>query len=96
MINTETKLHRIESNKLHDYVLTTTTGAENDSQSSLENEVGSYWKTSTYFVIMDSIVINLKYRFSDENMAMANSVDSSCKLDTIDSIKFIDHYKIIW
>lgn len=96
MINTGSKRRRRESNKLHDYVLTTTTGAENESYSSLENEVESYWKTSTYFVIIDSVVSNLKYRFSDESLAMANSVDSFCKLDISNSMKFIDHYKVIW
>lgn len=77
-------------------MLTTTTGAENDSYSSIENEVESYWKTSTYFVIMDSVVSNLKYRFSDESLAMVNSVDLFCKINSTDSMKFIDHYKVIW
>ncbi|KAF0723115.1 zinc finger MYM-type protein 1-like [Aphis craccivora] len=90
---TGSKRRRRELNKLHDYVLTTTTSAENASYSSLENEVENYWKISAYFVIMDSVVSNLKYRFSDESLAMANSVDSFCKLDTTNSMKFIDHYK---
>lgn len=96
MMITGSKRRRRESNNLHDYVLTTTTSAENASYSSLENEVENYWKTSAYFVIMDSVVSNLKYRFSDESLAMANSVDSFCKLDTTYSMKFIDHYKVIW
>lgn len=96
MMITKSKRRRREPNNLHDYVLTTTTSAENASYSSLENEIENYWKTSAYFIIMDSVVSNLKYRFSDESLAMANSVDSFCKLDTTDSMKFIDHYKVIW
>lgn len=56
-------------------MLTTTTSTENDSNSLLENEVEN-WISSTYFVIINSIVFNLKYSFSNENLAIANSVDS--------------------
>jgi hypothetical protein len=48
--------------------------AENDSYSSLANYVENYWKTSTYFLTMDSVIFKLKYRFYDESLAMANSV----------------------
>jgi len=43
------------------YVLTSTTGEENDSCSSFAYEVESYWKTSTYYVIIDSVISNFKY-----------------------------------
>jgi hypothetical protein len=48
--------------------------AENDSYWSLANYVENYWKTFTYFFIMDSVIFKLKYRFSDESLAMASSV----------------------
>jgi len=62
----------------------------------LANDVENYWKTSTYFVIIDSVIANLKYKFSDESLTMANSIDSFFKLDTTNAMKFIDHYKVIW
>lgn len=44
---------------------------------------------------MDTVINNLKYRFSDESLLMANSVDSFCNLDYTNSLYFIDHYKVL-
>lgn len=52
-----------------------------------------YWKT-IYMIIMDTVIVNLKYRFSEESLTMANSVDSFCKLNYDNSLYFIDHYKV--
>lgn len=92
MNNLGLKRRRRESTRLHDHALTTTTTAENDFYSSLANDVENYY----YFVIVNSVIANLKYRFSDESLTMASSVDSFFKLDTTNTMKFIDHYKVIW
>ncbi|KAL4131423.1 hypothetical protein QTP88_008736 [Uroleucon formosanum] len=86
------KRQRREPKTLHDYVLTTTTGAEEIEEST---SVETFWKTTAYMCIMDTVINNLKYRFSDESLLMANSVDSFCNLDYTNSLYFIDHYKDI-
>jgi hypothetical protein len=54
--------------------ITATMASEDDSYSSLANYVENYWKTFIYFFIMDSVIFNLKYRSSDESLAMASLV----------------------
>ncbi|KAL5245991.1 hypothetical protein ACI65C_013399 [Semiaphis heraclei] len=84
------KRQRREPKNLHDYVLTTTTGAEEIEEST---SVETFWKTTAYMCIMDTVINNLKYRFSDESLLMANSIDSFCNLDYTNSLYFTDHYK---
>lgn len=43
---------------LHDYVLTTTIGAEEIEEST---SVETFWKTTVYMCIMDTVINNLKY-----------------------------------
>jgi len=73
-------------------LLTTTTGAEEIEEST---SVETFWKTTAYMCIMDTVINNLKYRFSDESLLMANSIDSFCNLDYANSLYFIDHYKVL-
>jgi len=86
-IETATK----EPKNLHDYVLITTTGAEEIEEST---SVETFWKTTAYMCIMDTVITGLKYRFSDESLLMVNSIDSFCNLDYTNSLYFIDHYKV--
>lgn len=52
-----------------------------------------FWKTE-YMQIIDAVLVNLKFRFSNESLKMANSVDSFCKMDFTDGSYFINHYKV--
>jgi hypothetical protein len=46
---------------------------------------------------MDSVISNLKYRFSDKKPGYGQfGCSLFYKLDTTDSMKFIDHNKVIW
>lgn len=47
-----------------------------------------------YFSILDTIIMNLKQRFSKESMDMANSVDGFLMFDYSKSFIFINHYKV--
>jgi len=47
-----------------------------------------------YFSILDTIIMNLKQRFSKESMDMANSVDGFLMFDYSKSFIFINQYKV--
>jgi len=46
------------------------------------------------FIINDSVIVNLKYRFSDESLVLANSLDKFMKMDFEKGSYFINHYKV--
>ncbi|XP_050439165.1 uncharacterized protein LOC126844796 [Adelges cooleyi] len=52
-----------------------------------------YFRINIYFKILDSIIVNLRKRFSTENMSLAVGVDEFMKLNYVDSAQFINHYK---
>jgi hypothetical protein len=79
---------RHEPNVFEDFILTTTTAAE--SLNSTETNC-----VNGYFKILDCIDVNLKKRFSTENLQMAEAVDNFIKLDFKKSELFINHYKVI-
>jgi hypothetical protein len=64
------------------YVLTTTAGAEvSASEHEVSNSVETFWKNTPYMRSMNTVITYLKYRFSDESLLMANSIDLFCNLD---------------
>lgn len=81
-----TQLERILSN-----ILTTSTSADNGS---LDNSVENYWKNQVYFVILDTVIINLKKRFSDESLLLVSAVDNFFLMNFDESQPFINHFKI--
>lgn len=54
-----------------------------------------YYRTTIYYKIIDSIVLNLKKRFSPESLALAISIDEFMKLEYEGSVLFIEQYKVI-
>uniref|UniRef100_A0A2S2QJH6 Uncharacterized protein n=1 Tax=Sipha flava TaxID=143950 RepID=A0A2S2QJH6_9HEMI len=80
----------------YDYVLTTITKVEvSASEHEVSNSVETFWKNVAYMRILDTVITNLKYRFSDESLSMANLIDLFCNLDYTNSLYFINHYKDI-
>ncbi|KAL4119197.1 hypothetical protein QTP88_012041 [Uroleucon formosanum] len=51
-----------------------------------------HWKI-IYFQIIDSVIVNLKYRISDESLVLANSLEQLIKMDFEKGSYFINHYK---
>jgi len=68
------------------------TGEEYDDLPS-NTSVMMFWKRE-YMQIIDAVLVNLKFRFSNDILKMANSVDSFCKMDFTDGSYFIYHYKV--
>ncbi|KAF0726097.1 zinc finger MYM-type protein 1-like, partial [Aphis craccivora] len=56
-------------------------GAEQDDQISASDSVELYWRRTVYFPIIDTIVNNLKFRFSEESLEMASSIDYFVEMD---------------
>lgn len=74
----------------------TTTGAEQDDQISASDSVELYWRCTVYFPIIDTIVNNLKFRFPEESLEMASSIDYFVEMDYEKSQYFINHYKVCY
>jgi len=86
------KCQRKETQNLHDYVAFATSGAESEVVDS-NTMVKVYWRRVAYMHVIDSVIRNLKYRFSKESLLMACSVEYLIKKDFIESSYFINHSK---
>lgn len=87
------KRKRFEPASLRNFVLTMTTGAENENCIS-ETNVKDFWKTHAYYTIIDEVVNNMKTRFSPESLQLAVGIDYFCDLDYEKSLFFIQQYKV--
>lgn len=76
---------------MNSYHLETVTGEEDEQNNS---SVSDFWKITVYFPIIDTVIANLKYRFSEKNLSMACSVDNFMSLNFDGSLEFINHYKV--
>lgn len=72
----------------------TITGAEQDSQIITSDSVEVYWRRTAYFPIIDTVINNLKFRFSEESLEMASSIDYFMEMNYEKSQYFINHYKV--
>ncbi|CAI6371483.1 unnamed protein product [Macrosiphum euphorbiae] len=61
----------------------------------VEQKVDSNTMVEAYIPVINSVIKNLKYRFSKESLLMACSVECFMKMDFIESSYFINHYKDI-
>ncbi|KAL4153787.1 hypothetical protein QTP88_001620 [Uroleucon formosanum] len=52
-----------------------------------------YFRVNAYFKVLDSIIVNMKKRFSTESLEMAESIDNFFKMNIEKSKFFINHYK---
>ncbi|XP_025407762.1 uncharacterized protein LOC112681696 [Sipha flava] len=86
------KRKRRETQNLHDYVMFAITRADIEVVDS-NTIVEIYWRRIGYMRVIDSVISNLKYRFSKENLLMASSIDCFIKMDFVESLYFINHYK---
>ncbi|CAI6355661.1 unnamed protein product [Macrosiphum euphorbiae] len=74
-----TKRKRTQPTNLMNFHLETTTSANFDEQDQDVSE--AYWRRTVYFPIIDTIINNLKFRFSTENLHMAKAIDSFMDTD---------------
>ncbi|CAI6352180.1 unnamed protein product [Macrosiphum euphorbiae] len=88
------KRKRIQPNNLRNFILETTTG-NNYEEQEVSESVEAYWRRTIYFPVIDTIINNLKFRFSNENLQMAKAIDSFMNMDYENSQHFIHHYKDI-
>ncbi|XP_060872929.1 zinc finger MYM-type protein 1-like isoform X1 [Metopolophium dirhodum] len=87
------KRKRTQPKYLNNYHLQTVTADEEVEQNF--SSVSDFWKITVYFPIIDTVIANLKYRFSEKNLSMACSVDNFMSLNYDGSQEFINHYKDI-
>lgn len=85
------KRKKIESTQLANYYVTSTTSVSQDV--AVESSDEAFWRVK-YYAVLDSVIENIKYRFSDESLALANTVDKFVLFDFTGSKLFIDHYKV--
>jgi len=71
---------------LNSYHLDTVTGEEDEQN---KTSVSDFWKITAYFPIIDTVIANLKYRFSEKNLSMACSVDNFMSLNYDGSLECI-------
>lgn len=71
----------------------TTTG-DNYEEQEVPESVEAHWRCTIYFPIIDTIINNLKFRFSNENLQMAKAIDNLMNMDDENSQHFIHHYKV--
>lgn len=88
----EPKRQRKEPMFLKGFDVTIATRAEENNTIIDEK---TYWKTSAFFPILDTVIFNMKRRFSEESFQMATSIDKLLKMDFEGSNFIIDHYKVI-
>jgi len=90
------KRKRTQQIHLKEFNLETTTGVENDHQDNASDSVEFYWRRTVYFSIIDTIINNLKFRFSEENLEMASAIDCFMEMDYEKSQYFINYYKVCY
>ncbi|CAI6355444.1 unnamed protein product [Macrosiphum euphorbiae] len=84
------KRKRTQPNKLSNYITEVNTGESEEQHSS--NDIMTCYRVK-YFIILDTVIMNLKMRFSKESMELAKSVDGFLMFDYSKSLTFINHYK---
>lgn len=75
---------------MKEFCLITSTSADSIN---FDVSVEIYWN-KVYFVILDTVIINLKERFSDESLLMASAIDNFFLMDFDESQPFINHFKV--
>ncbi|XP_022160465.1 zinc finger MYM-type protein 1-like [Myzus persicae] len=88
------KRRKKEPSRLKGYAVTVTTAADSeDCFNKNDFDAENYWKLNAFFVIMDTIISNMKRRFSTESLQIATSADCLMQFDFNGSLHLIDHYK---
>jgi len=59
--------------------LVTTTGAD-DGGIQYEDNAKEYWKKHAFYPVIDSIIVNMKHRFSPDSLKLAISLTSLTSL----------------
>ncbi|KAL4104378.1 hypothetical protein QTP88_019679 [Uroleucon formosanum] len=92
-IPSQPKRKRQQPSHLVQFLVSTTTGATSEAVDVETILAEDYFRINIYFKVLDSIIVNLKKRFSNENLSLAVGVDEFIKLNYDGSTQFIDHYK---
>lgn len=94
------KRQRRESTNLKNYVVMSSTSAENNHQSDNTStttlEPKEYWKIHAFYPVIDTIICQMKERFSEESIQIATCVDNLLKLDFKGSSLLINQYKVFF
>ena len=59
-----------------------------------EDNVKEYWKKHAFYPVIDSILVNMKHRFSPESLKLAISIDNLINLEYKQSDIFVNQYKV--
>ncbi|KAF0763464.1 zinc finger MYM-type protein 1-like [Aphis craccivora] len=90
---TLSKRKRKEPAVLKDFRVTTTTGADGGGID-YEDNAKEYWKNHAFYPVIDSIIVNMKHRFSPDSLKLAISIDNFINLDYKQSEIFVNKYKL--
>jgi hypothetical protein len=63
------------------FLVSTSTGATSEVMGVETTVAEDYFRINIYFKVLDSIIVNLKKRFSNENLSLAVGVDKFIKLN---------------
>lgn len=74
-------------------MVTSLTAAENTDTDILDYK--EYWKTNAFYPVLDTIICQMKERFSEESLQIATSIDNLLKLNFEGCTLLIDQYKVI-
>lgn len=85
------KKRKREPLNFQEFVLTTTTSAPCAPKDINEN-TEMYFRQTAFFPVLDSLIVNLKIRFSSESLEIAQSIDNFFKFNFEKSLNFINHY----
>jgi len=81
-------------------VIISSTSAENNHQCDNTNttalEPKEYWKIHAFYPVIDTIICQIKERFSEESIQIATCVDNLLKLDFEGSSLLINQYKVFF
>lgn len=90
------KRQKRESTNLKIYVVMSSTSAENnyqrDSKSTTTLEPNDYWRINAFYPVLDTIICQMKERFSEESIQIATCVDNLLKLNFEGSSLLINQY----
>lgn len=69
------------------------TGEENEGECNVTTK--QYWRSVAYYRIIDTLIINLKSRFSTESLLLVTSLVSFLKMDLKNSEYIINQNQVI-
>lgn len=59
-----------------------------------DQKIEEFWLINGYYVVLDSLILNMNDRFSAESLKLAVSVDQLFKMNFENSMNFFDHFMV--